>query len=217
MLQNATIETLENFASINKGLVFKPGNRLRTVSILKNVFAVAEVPDTFDREFAIYDLNEFLAVLSLLNKPALDFKEEYVLITDGKSKIKYFYSSPAVVQAPPDKDIVLTDPELTLTLTKDDLTRISKASAALKLTVLSLSQGKVVAADPTASSKDGSNSLNIEVETSGESDNVRAIKIENMKMIPGDYSVSVFERAVEFKNKEREGLVYIVAVEQEKK
>ncbi|AKO61678.1 sliding clamp DNA polymerase accessory protein [Stenotrophomonas phage IME-SM1] len=154
MLQNATIETLENFASINKGLVFKPGNRLRTVSILKNVFAVAEVPDTFDREFAIYDLNEFLAVLSLLNKPALDFKDEYVLITDGKSKIKYFYSSPAVVQAPPDKDIVLTDPELTLTLTKDDLTRISKASAALKLTVLSLSQGKVVAADPTASSKD---------------------------------------------------------------
>ena len=79
-MQERTIEILKNFAGINQGLLIKKGNRLRTISVMKNVFAVAEIPDEFPRDFALYDLNEFLSTWSLLSKPDLEFKEDHILL-----------------------------------------------------------------------------------------------------------------------------------------
>ena len=96
LLSNDTLNVLKNFATINQGLLFKKGKRLRTLSVLKNVFAVADITDEIPREFAIYDLNEFLGTLSLFSKPDLDFKDDHILIQEGKAKVKYFYSPPIV-------------------------------------------------------------------------------------------------------------------------
>jgi len=207
-LSSTTLNVLKNFASINQGLLFKKGKRLRTLSVLKNVFAVAEIDDEIPREFAIYDLNEFLGTLSLFSNPDLVFNEDHILITEGKSKIKYFYSSPAVVVSPPDKDIVLTDPLLTFELTEANINQIQKAAATLKLKELSIKAGKLTALN----SGGVGNQITIDVDMEGSSTSEKLVKIENLKLIEGAYNVKVFEQAVEFTHMTR-GLVYMVTVE----
>ena len=68
-LSNDTREVLKNYASINANLLVTTGNRIATMSQMKNIVSTATVPDTFDSDFAIYDLNEFLSALSLFNDP----------------------------------------------------------------------------------------------------------------------------------------------------
>ena len=102
-LSNETVSVLKNFATINQNLVIKPGSSISTMSAMKNIVAAAEVKEVFPTEFAIYDLNEFLASLSLFEKPNLDFKNDFVVITeDGSTNktLKYWYSDPSVVTTP---------------------------------------------------------------------------------------------------------------------
>lgn len=208
-LSKETIDILRNFASINQGLLFKKGNRLRTLSVLKNIFAVAEIKDEITREFAIYDVNELLGTLSLFSSPGLDFKDDHILIQEGKAKVKYFYSSPAVVVSPPDKDIVLTDPKLTFELSEANITQIQKAAATLKLKELSIREGKL-----TALNSGGiGNQITIELDTDGSMNDEKIVKIENLKLIDGAYNVKVFDQAVEFTHTTKPGLVYLVTVE----
>ena len=208
-LSKETIDILKNFASINQGLLFKKGNRLRTLSVLKNIFAVAEINDEITREFAIYDVNELLGTLSLFSSPGLDFKDDHILIQEGKAKVKYFYSSPAVVVSPPDKDIVLTDPKLTFELSEANITQIQKAAATLKLKELSIREGKL-----TALNSGGiGNQITIELDTDGSMNDEKIVKIENLKLIDGAYNVKVFDQAVEFTHTTKPGLVYLVTVE----
>ena len=65
------------------------------MSAMRNIVALATIEETFETEFAIYDLNEFLAGLSLFKKPVLDFKEKVYDDSkeDGtKKSIKYYYT-----------------------------------------------------------------------------------------------------------------------------
>ena len=78
-LSEHTTSVLKNFASINQNLVIKEGKTISTMSAMKNIVAKAEVDEDFPREIAIYDLNEFLAALSLFTNPVLDFSENHVI------------------------------------------------------------------------------------------------------------------------------------------
>lgn len=210
-LSDSTRDQLKNFASINQGIVFKAGNKLRTISILKNVFATAEIADTIPRDFAIYDLNEFLSTLSLFGSDAdIDYKDDHVQISSGKSKIKYYYSSPTVVVQPGENDPQLTDPELEFTLTISDLNQIQKASAALKLKELQIDSDKIVALN-----SDGvANQISIDLEDAeGSLSKPRVVKIENLKVVEGPYKVRVFETAIELNHITRDNLRYLIAIE----
>ena len=83
-LSNDTREVLKNYASINANLLVTTGNTIATMSQMKNIVSTATVPDTFDSDFAIYDLNEFLSALSLFNDPELTFNEQSVRIAQGR-------------------------------------------------------------------------------------------------------------------------------------
>ena len=87
------------------------------MSAMKNIIANATVTEDFPREFAIYDLNEFLAVISLFEKPELDFKDNFVIITgEGtKDKVTYWYSDPSVVTTP-QKEISMPSKEVFLVI-----------------------------------------------------------------------------------------------------
>lgn len=211
-MQSRTLDILRNFASINQGIVFKPGKRLRTIAALKNVFAVSDIPDEIPREFAIYDLNEFLSTLSLFDKPEISYKEDHLLIQSGKSRIKYFYSSPAVVVSPPENDINLTGALLSFQLTEANLNQILKASAALKLKELAFDAGKITAYN----SSSVGNQIVIDVDTQGEGTATTVIKIELLKLIPDTYDVQVFGRAVRFQSTTNPDLVYFITVEADK-
>ena len=125
-LSNHTTSVLKNFATINQNLVIKEGNEMSTMSAMKNIVARATVEETFPKEIAIYDLNEFLGALSLFENPILDFSDSYVTITEENkpsTKMKYFYSDPSVVTSP-SKMITMPSNEVKFTMSNDDLSKL---------------------------------------------------------------------------------------------
>ena len=132
-LSEHTVDVLKNFATINQNLVIKEGSTLSTMSAMKNIVAKADVEESFDKEVAIYDLNEFLASISLFTSPVLDFKEGFVTIKEENSStsLKYFYSDPSVVTSP-SKTITMPSKEVEFTLNGDNLNKLKRAAGVIQ-------------------------------------------------------------------------------------
>ena len=127
-LSDKTISLLKNFSSINQSILFKEGNKLRTISVMKNILAEATVSEEFSKDFGVYDLNQFLNGLSLHQSPELDFKNDgYVVIREGKMRSKYFFADPNVIVTPPDKDITLPSEDICFELSTEQLDKLLKA------------------------------------------------------------------------------------------
>ena len=132
-LSSHTTSVLKNFATINQNLVIKEGNTITTMSAMKNIIAKAEVEETFPQEIAIYDLNEFLASMSLFKEPVLDFQESYVVIKEENSKskgLRYWYSDPSVVTSPT-KMITMPSEEVKFTMSNEDLNKLKRAASVI--------------------------------------------------------------------------------------
>ena len=133
-LSDNTLGILKNFAGINNSILVKQGNQLRTISVMKNILAEAEIPEDFPRQFGIYDLNQFLNGLSLHSDPNLDFTEEsYLTISEGRRKVKYFFADPQVIIAPPEKEITLPTEDVCFQLESITLEKLLKAAAVYQL------------------------------------------------------------------------------------
>ena len=101
-LSGETVDVLKNFSNINQNILIKEGTQLRTMSTMKNILAEAPIKETFPREFGIYDLNEFLGVLTLVNDAELEFNSEsHLTVNGGNVKIKYFFSDQSILTTPP--------------------------------------------------------------------------------------------------------------------
>ena len=138
-LSDNTLTLLKNFAGINQSILVKQGNKLRTISIAKNILAEAEITEEFPREFAVYDLNQFLNGLSLHQDPDLDFTENsYITIREGKRRVKYFYADPNVIISPPEKEIKLPSEDVCFQLETGALEKLVKAAAVYQLEDLSV-------------------------------------------------------------------------------
>ena len=132
-LNDQTVSILKNFSTINQNLVIKEGSEITTMSAMKNIVSKATVEETFPVEFAIYDLNEFLSAMSLFTKPDLDFKDDFVVITESGSKgknLKYWYSEPSVVTTP-NKEVTMPSTEIKFPLQSDVLSEVQKAAAVI--------------------------------------------------------------------------------------
>ena len=136
-LSDRTINLLKNFASINQSILFKQGNQLRTISVMKNILAEATIDDELPKDFGIYDLGQFLNGLSLHNDPELDFQDDsYVVIKEGRSRSKYFFADPQVIVTPPEKQMTLPSEDVTFDLSTDQLDKLLKAAAIYQLPIL---------------------------------------------------------------------------------
>ena len=213
-LSDKTLTILKNFAGINNSILVKEGNQLRTISVAKNILAEAEINEEFPREFGIYDLNQFLNGLSLHQDPDLDFtKDTYLDIREGKRRVKYFFADPAVVIAPPEKDISLPTQDVCFNLDSTSLEKLLKAAAVYQLPDLSVigKDGDIhmVVRDKK---NDTSNEYAVNV---GETDKDFEFnfKMENIKIIPGSYNVVMSSKLLsEFTNTQY-NLKYFIALE----
>ena len=214
-LSDNTLTILKNFAGINNSILVKKGNKLRTISVAKNILAEAEItPEEFPRDFAIYDLNQFLNGLSLHQDPEMDFSEEsYLTIREGRRKVKYFYADPAVIISPPEKEITLPSEDIHFQLDSSSLDKLLKAAAVYQLpdfcVVGNAGVIKLVVRDKK---NDTSNEYSIKV---GETDKEFTFnfKVENIKIIPGAYDVVVSSKLLSrFTNTSFE-LKYYIAIE----
>ena len=133
-LSDSTLSLLKNFSTINQSILFKQGNKLRTISVMKNILAETTISEELPRDFGIYDLGQFLNGLSLHNNPDLDFQEDsYVVIKEGRSRSKYFFADPQVIVTPPDKTFTLPSEDVTFDLSTEQLDKLLKAAAIYQL------------------------------------------------------------------------------------
>ncbi len=213
-LTDNTITILKNFSTINQSILIKKGSRLRTMSILKNIYAEANVEEDFPKDVAIYDLNEFLNGLNLHQDPDLDFTDEnYITIKEGKRRVKYFYADPEVIFTPPDKEVNLPSEDVCFQLEHSQLDKLIKASAVYKLPDLSaVGEGGVIRLVVRDKNNDTSNEYSIVVgETNSEF--VFNFKVENIKIIPGSYDVIVSQRQSSKFVNSKYNLTYFIALE----
>ena len=218
-LSEHTTSVLKNFASINQNLVIKEGKTISTMSAMKNIVAKAEVDEDFPREIAIYDLNEFLASLSLFTTPVLDFSEKFVMITeDGKSgnSLKYFYSDPSVVTTP-SKDIKMPSPEVTFSLDRSDLSKVQRAASVIGSPDLVLEKkdtGTFLTVKDKKNDTANNYFLNIDAEGGGEYNFF--FKVENLKLLQTNYDVEVSSKNIShFKSQAGNAVEYWIALEPE--
>ena len=99
-LSAETTALLKNFSSINQSILIRQGKQLRTMSVMKNILVESDIPEEFSRDVAIYDLNQFLNCLSLIEDADILLEENAIVITDGTNSIEYRYSDPSVIVAP---------------------------------------------------------------------------------------------------------------------
>jgi hypothetical protein len=215
-LSSETITVLKNMANINPNIVIQPGSKLTTIGESRTVFATATVQEAFPIQMGIYDLDEFLRAVALVDKADLTFNDKYVQISDqsNRASIKYFYSSPDILTSPK-KDIVMPHAEVTFTVDNDTMNNVIKAAGVFghdMFTVTAnngtLSLGVVDPEDST------SNAYSIDIDGEFETEDFKfIIRISNLKMLPGTYEVKLSSKEIsQFTNVDKD-ITYWVALE----
>lgn len=212
-ISNETLSLLKNYAGINTNILFREGSTLATVSPGKNIFARATVSESFPKEFAIYDLNSFLGLLTLMEDQDVAFGEKSIRVTKDGSKFEYFYSDPGTVTAAPDKDLEI-DPVWSFEMTTDTVNMIFRAASITGAPMISIvSDGNTVelrVGDPTNLS---SNSFTKTISNTAAPVFDCRLKTENLKVIPDNYTVTLgSKRAMSFVSKGR-SLTYYLAMD----
>ena len=213
-LSDRTVNLLRNFSTINQSILFKQGTRLRTISVMKNILAEANIDEDFPQDFGVYDLGQFLNSLSLFQEPELNFTgESFVTVKEGKQRSKYFFADPSVIVSPPDKQLSLPSVDVEFSLTSSQLDRLLKAAAVYHLTDLSVvGNGKEIKLKVHDRKNDTSNDFSIIVGVTDKKFELH-FKVENIKIVPGTYEVKISKKLLaEFKASEYD-LTYYIALE----
>ena len=233
-LSNETVSVLKNFATINQNLVIKSGSSINTMSAMKNIVASAEVKETWPTDFAIYDLNEFLSALSLFEKPSLDFKNEFVVMTeDGSNQsmagnhwpgkaLKYWYSDPSVVTTPT-KEIIMPDCEVNFSLENDMLSNVQKAAAVIGVPDMVLEAMDSGTALLKVTDKKNATANDYAVKVGVNNKDGKNLpykfwfKVENLKLLSGTYDVAISSKNISHFVNTNVDIQYWIALEPESK
>ena len=224
-LSNETVSVLKNFATINQNLVIKSGSNISTMSAMKNIVASAEVKEDFPTEFAIYDLNEFLASVSLFDKPSLDFKDDFVVMTeDGSSGkvLKYWYSDPSVVTTVT-KEITMPECEVSFSLENGLLSNVQKAAAIIGVPdmVLEGMDSGIALLKVTDKKNATANDYAVKIDVNNDDGKNHPykfwFKVENLKLLSGTYDIGVSSKNISHFVNTNVGIQYWIALEPESK
>jgi hypothetical protein len=216
-ISNDTRDVLKNFSTINSGIRVKTGNKLETISNMKNILAVATVTEEFPQNFSIYNLPEFLGATSLMENPEFEFNDTSLSITDQNSAMNYFFASEGMVTAP-DKMITMPEAEIEFDLSSTLLNDLNKAASVLGVNDLILrSDGNTLTLEVTDKKNSTSNTFSRIVGTGDGVSYKMNFKIENLKILDGNYKVSVSSKGISnFKNIDID-LEYFIALEPDSK
>ena len=195
---NETMSVLKNFSSINPSIVFKSGSTIRTISPQKTVMAAATIGETVEQQAGVYDLSRFLATLSLFENPEVVFGTDRFTIKGGKSELKYTYTSESLIVSPPDKDIVVPDPEATINVSWQAIDSVIRATGVLQLPEVAFSSdGSTITLSAVDSKTSTADSYDViiaeDVETPPFNMN---IKTDNLKLVPTDYEVTLSSKGM---------------------
>lgn len=190
-ISNKTLSLLQSFAQISSNLLVKSGKKLATRNAVNSIQARAIVDETFPQQFAIYDLNQLLSLISVTQNPDIEFGEKSLVIRSANGgEIEYFYADESLVTAPNENPPQLED-VYTFKLTASDIQTIVKTASIVSATMLNIvsDKGKV-----TLSINDPKNSTSHSYKKPlGDSDvsfNVK-MAIDSFKVVAVEYNVRV--------------------------
>lgn len=206
-LSTETVNLLKNFSNINSGIVFRPGNTIKTISTNKNILAEATIKETIPCEFGIYDLSKFINVLSMYKEEVdVEFKELSGIISgmSGRSNVDYRFCAPKMINAAPEKPVAMPESEINFELTQSDFDWIIRTASVLgspNIAVVSDGTKIELMTYDASNDSESTNTLNV---GEGTGDKFKMIfKTEALKLIPGTYEVKISSKGVShFKNKD---------------
>ena len=215
-LSETTLNLLKNFKEINQSILFKQGNRLRTISVMKNILAEATIQEDLPKDFGIYDLSQFINGIEL-HKPSIpefDFSHDnHVVIKEGKMRSKYFFADPNCIVLPPERPMTLPSEDVTFELSTGQLDKLLKAAAIYQLPDLAVvGENGVVKIVVRDKKNDTSNDFSIIV---GDTSDVFSFnfKVENIKILPGTYEIVVSQKLISRFSSKNHDLTYFIALE----
>jgi len=193
-LSKETLTTLKNFGSIGKSLLFPSGNTLSTINSGNSLLSTVRIDETIPNTFAIYNLNDLVATLSLFKDPKITIEDQYMIIRDednNDTEVKYLFCNPKVIKTPPKSSITLPSEDVLFTLDIDTLNRIKKASSVMGLQYLYVngSEGKISLELGKYNSVNG-NLFRIVVGDTSHEFSFKYV-MENINLIPDDYKVVI--------------------------
>ncbi len=216
MQANDMLEVLQNFGSINQNIVFKQGTALSIVSEAKNIMAKIELDEPIPMDFGIYDAQELVRVMSLVDDAEIQFNEDSLSLAGNGSSIKYYYSDIGMLTQPPSREVTMPEPEVKFTLTQETLNKLKRAASALGHKQIKVDADdesvKLIITD-TKNATANNFTIRVEGEATGDLSDGFTIGIDNLKLMPGDYEVQVSSKLVShFKNTDR-NVQYWIALE----
>jgi hypothetical protein len=213
-LSKETLTILKNFASINSNILIKPGKKIRSLSPSKNIYVEADIQEEFDVEVAIWDLNQFLGVISMFNNPDLEFNEKYVDISNGRSTVRYYYTSPNLLTHAT-KSPKFGDPIITFDIDEVLLAEILKAASILQVNDIKINaiDGKItILVDDSQNTTSNNFSIVIKEDYSGP-DYIGKFNVSEIKFIPGSYTIEITDTIVSRFTHESGKILYYMAIE----
>lgn len=190
-----TIAVLKNYSSINPNIMLK-GSVLTTISPQRNVVASVSVEEKFPVDFGVYDLSQFLGVLSLFSDPDVTFTEKVATFKEGKNSIKYYAADAAVLKLPPDKQIKFPNADVSLKITSTQLGQVIKTAGVLGAPDFSIvGDGEKISLVVGDLKVDTGNQFSIELDPTDMTFSAN-FKVENLKMIVQDYSVEISSKGL---------------------
>jgi len=211
-----TLDIIKNCSQINPGIFFEKGKTIKTISSQKVVLMSVDIEDEITEEFGIYDLNTFLSAISMCQDPTLKLEGNNLKISGsaGDTEINYRVTDKSMLVVPPEKGIVINDPEVSIDLTKEQLNWIlSSASAITAPNIAIASDGTEVYlyATDVANSSASIAKLNI-----GKGDGTVydiIFKTENLRIFSGNYSLKISTKGVSHWKNNDVSLEYWIATE----
>ena len=218
ILSKKTLDVLKNFSTINSSIVFRKGSTVRTISNAENILAKFTGEEVFPNDFAIYDLSQFLSGISLFSDPQLEFdNESFVNIRGGRQSARYYFSDPEItLKSAPEKNVKFPGSDLPFNLTGEDLIALQKASAVYSLPDLTFqseegsNEIKLILRDKE---NDTSNTYDLTVSGCATGTYSLDLKIDNIRLLPGDYSVKVSKHLISEWTNTNADLTYYIALE----
>ena len=196
MLDVKTLQVLKNFSLINPSIIFKPGQVVSTISPGKTVMAKAKVATTFEKQFAIYDLIRFISAVTMFEDAEVELGETAATIGKGKEKIRFIYSEPSLITAPPEREIHIGEPDIEFELTNDMLTRILKAMPVVGAPEIAVTgRDGTIYLEAIDSKVSGKSSYQVEVGPTDKNFQM-VFSADNIKLLPLDYKVSISKRGI---------------------
>lgn len=212
-LSKETISLLKNFASINPNLVITPGNTLKTITEAKSILASATIAETFDKTLGIYDLNEFVAALNLVEDPDVTVEDSTVVIAGSNTTVRYRLADPEILTKPT-KNVNMPPADVKVTLTADVVNKIRKAAAVLGHVTVSLrSENGSIALAVVDPKNTAANSYIVDLGVKTTAKFNFDFLLSNFRFIDGDYQLEVSSRLISKWTATSSDLSYLVALE----